>query len=163
MAADVQIHEMTATSTGVDKTSSTVRFKSADETSVDSTNRMQVPSSGTNYSYTKQLRFYFNTAPATSITNLECYTDGTNSFGTGITVEYDTSGSFSSNVQTDISGTDLFTKTSSSTIDMDVTNTGPHTSTGYKGDFVRMQMQVADTASPGALSAEPMTFVYDES
>ena len=163
MAADVQIHEMTATAAGVNKTSSTVRFKSADETSVDSNNRLQVPSSGTNYSYTKQVRFYFNSAPATSITNLECYTDGSNTFGTGVLIEYDTSGSFAANINTDISGTDIFTKTSSATIDMDVTNTGPHTSTGYKGDFVRMQMQIVDTASPGSLSAEPMTFVYDES
>ena len=35
MAATVQIHEMTAADTGVDKTDGTVRFKSADETTVD--------------------------------------------------------------------------------------------------------------------------------
>lgn len=162
MAADVQIHEMTGATTGVDKTSSTVRFKSADETSVDTNNRLQIPSSGTNYSYTKQLRFYFNTAPDVDIQDLEAYTDGSNDFGTGVGVQYDTSGSFSSNVNTNISGTDLFTATSSSPIDMDVTNTGPHTGTGYKGDFLRLQMTVASTASPGSLPSETLTFSYTE-
>lgn len=163
MAADVQIHEMTAATTGVDKTSSTVRFKSADETSVDTNNRLQVPSTGnTTYSYTKQLRFYFNTAPSTDIQDLEAYSDGSNDFGTGIGVQYDTSGSFTTNVNTDISGTDLFTKTSSSPIDMDAVNTGPHTGTGYKGDFLRLQMTVEDTAEAGTLTAETLTFAYTE-
>lgn len=163
MAATVQIHEMTALGTGVDKTSGTVRFKTADETSVDTNNRLQVPAAGTNYSYTKQLRFYFSTGPSVDIQNLRAYTDGSNTFGTGVGVQYDNQGNtFGANVATNISGTDLFTKTSGSPIDLDVTNTGPHTGTGYKGDLLRMQMTVASTASPGTLSAETLTFAYDE-
>lgn len=162
MAADVQIHEMTGASAGVNKTSSTVRFKSADETSVDTNNRLQIPSSGTSYSYTKTLRFYFATAPSVDIQNLRAYSDGANSFGTGIGVQYTTSGSWAANVNTDIAGTDLFTKTSASPIDMDTINPGPHTGTGYKGDFLRLQMTVASTASPGTLTAETLTFAYDE-
>lgn len=163
MAATVQIHEMTALSTGVDKTSGTVRFKTANETSVDTSNRLQVPAAGTNYSYTKQLRFYFSTGPSVDIQNLRAYTDGSNTFGTGIGVQYDNQGNtFSANVNTNISGTDLFTKNSGSPIDLDVTNTGPHTGTGYKGDLLRLQMTVASTASPGTLTAETLTFAYDE-
>ena len=45
---------------------------------------------------------------------------------------------------------------------MDAVNTGPHTGTGYKGDFIRMQMTVASTASPGTLAGETLTFAYDE-
>jgi hypothetical protein len=163
MAATIQIHEMTATSTGVDKTSSTVRFKSADETSVDVANKIKVPTSGTTYSYTKQLRFYVSVAPATNISNLNCYSDGTSGFGTGTGVQYDTSGSFSTNVNTNISGTNFFLSNSGSPIDMDTTNTGPFTGTGYKGDFLRIQLTVADTAGPGMLSAESIVFTYDES
>lgn len=162
MAADVQIHEMTGSSAGVDKTGSTIRFKSADETSVDTNNRLQVPSSGTNYSYTKQLQAYFNTAPDTDIQNLRAYTDGSNDFVSGVGVQYDTQGSFASNVNTDIAGTDLFTATQASPIDMDATNTGPHTGTGYKGDLLRAQMSVESTASQGTLSAETLTVAYDE-
>lgn len=162
MAATVQIHEMSALSTGVDKTSSTVRFKSADENTVDTTNRLQIPAAATDYSYTKQLRFYFSVGPSVDITNLRAYTDGANGFGTGVTVEYDLSGTWSANVDTDITGTDLFTATSGSPADLDAINTGPHTSTGYKGDLLRMQMHVASTASPGTLTAETLTFAYDE-
>jgi len=162
MAADVQIHEVTDTNTGVDKTSGTVRFKSANETTVDTSNRLQIPPSDEDWSYTKQLRFYFNSAPSVDIQNLAAYTDGSNDFGTGVSVDYDTHTSFQTQTDADISGTDLFSKTSGATIDMDQYNTGPHTSTGYKGDFLRLQMGVASTASPGTLSAETLTFSYDE-
>lgn len=163
MVATVQIHEVTATNTGVDKTSATVRFKSVDETTYDTNNRLQIPGAGTDYSYTKHLRFYVSVAPSVDITNLAAYTDGSNGFGTGIGVQYTTHTAFSANTDSDISGTDLFTKTSGDSIDMDQYNTGPHTGTGYKGDFLRIQMTVASTASPGALSAESISFSYDES
>lgn len=163
MAADIEIHEMTATSTGTDKTSGTVRFKSADETTVDVANKIKIPTTGTEYSYTKQLRFYVAVAPATNISNLNCYSDGTSGFGTGVGVQYDVSGSFATNVNTNISGTNFFLSNSGSPIDMDGNNTGPFTGTGYKGDFLRLQLTVADTASPGLLSAESIVFTYDES
>lgn len=162
MAATVEVHEMTAADTGTDKTDGTVRFKSADETSVDINNRLTIPSSGTNYSYTKQLQLNVSVAPDTDLQDLEAYSDGTSGFGTGVDVQYDTAGSFASNVDTDIAGTDLFTATSAAPIDMDATNTGPHTGTGYQGDLLRLQMSVADTAEPGTLTAETLTFSYTE-
>lgn len=163
MAATVQIHEMTGTSTGVDKTAATVRFKSADNTNADTSDRIKIPTSGTIYSYTKTIRFYVSVAPVTNLTNLRCYSDGSNGFGTGYGVQYTTSGSWATNVNTNISGTNLFTKTSASPIDMDVTNTGPHTGTGYKGDFLRLQLTIEYTALPGLLASEALTFAYDES
>jgi len=162
MAATVQIHEMTASDTGTDKTDGTVRFKSADETSVDTNNRLTIPTSGTDYSYTKQLQLNVTVAPDTDLQDLEAYSDGGNGFGTGVGVQYDTDGSFSANVDTDISGTDLFTADSGSPIDMDATNTGPHTGTGYQGDLLRLQMTIADTAEQGTLTAETLTFAYTE-
>lgn len=162
MAADVQIHEMTGAAAGVDKTGGTVRFKSADETAADTNNRLAIPASGETRSYTKQLRFYLNSAPAVDIINLRAYSDGANGFGTGVSVEYDVQGAFVANVQSDIGGADLFGKVSGDPIDLDAINTGPHTGTGYKGDFLRLQMVIADTASPGVLVAEDLTFSYDE-
>ena len=164
MPADVQIHEMTAVDAGVDKTSAIVRFKSADETTVNTANRLQIPAADTNYSYTKQLRAYFNSAPSIDIQDIRAYSDGSNDFGTGIGVQYDVSGLFAPNIDTDIAGTDFFTKTSVASIDMDAVNTGPHTGTGYKGDFLRIQMTVHHDASPGSLAAlaEPLTVAYDE-
>jgi len=164
MAATVQIHEVTATNTGVDKTSGTVRFKSADETTVDSSNRLQIPGAGTDYSYTKQLRAYVSVAPSVDLTNLEAYSDGSSGFGTGVGVQYDVQQTFQTQTDADISGTDLFTKTDGAPIDMDANDTQwtDGDGTGYWGDNLRLQMSVASTASPGALSAETLTFSYDE-
>lgn len=165
MAADVQIHEMSAQSTGVDKTAGTIRFKAADNNTVDTNNRLQIPTGAAIFSYTKHARFYFNSAPSVDIQNLRAYTDGANNFGTGVSLGYDIpnagNGTFP-NIATDIAGTDIFTKNSGSPIDLDANNTGPHTGTGYKGDLLRMQMSVANTAAPGQLTGEALTFAYDE-
>ena len=165
MAATVQIHEMTAAAAGTDKTSGTIRFKAADDQTVDTNNRLQIPAAGSIYSYTKHARFYFSTAPSVDIQNLRCYTDGSNTFGTGIGVQYNVPasglGTFP-NINTNISGADLFAKVSGDPVDLDAINTGPHTGTGYKGDHIRMQMSVASTAAPGQLTAETLTFAYDE-
>lgn len=159
MAATIQIHEMTGVEAGVDKTSGTVRFKSADNTTVDTNDRIPVPGAGTNYSYTKQVQFYFSTGPAVDIQNLRAYTDGSNNFGTGVGVQYDTSASFTTNINTNIAGTDLFTKTSGSSQTL---GAGPFTGTGYKGSLLRMQMTVASTAASGQLTAETLSMAYDE-
>lgn len=165
MPATVQIHEMSAAATGVDKTGGTVRFKSADNATVDTNNRLGIPGAGSVYSYTKHVRYFFSTAPSIDIQNLRAYTDGANNFGTGVTLGYDIPagglGTFP-NINTNIAGTDIFTKTSGAPIDMDAINVGPHTGTGYKGDIIRMQMAVASTAIQGQLAAEQLTYAYDE-
>lgn len=164
MAATVQIHEVSATNTGVDKTTGTVRFKSADETTVDSNNRLQIPGAGTDYSYTKQVRAYVSGAPDTDLTNLQAYSDGANGFGDGVGVQYDVQQTFQTQTDSDISGTDLFTKTAGDAIDMDSNDTQwtDGDGTGYWGDNLRLQMSVSSTAQPGTLSAETLTFSYDE-
>ena len=163
MTATVQIHEMTALATGFDKTGNTVRFKSADNTTYDTNDRLQIPSGADDFSYTKQLRFYFSVGPSVDIQNLRAYSDGSNDFGTGISVDYDNQGNtWAANTDADISGSDLFAAVATTPIDLDVTNTGPHTGTGYQGDLFRLQMGISNTASPGTLSAETITFAYDE-
>ena len=160
MTATVQLHEYTATDTGVDKTSDTIRFKSADETTVDTTNRLTIPGSGSDFSYTKQCRLYATVAAGTSLENVAAYSDGASGYGTGIDVFYDTSAEWVTQTDADISGTDFFTKTSGATIDLggsDITAT-----TGYFGDVLRLQMHVDDTASPGALTPEALTMSYEE-
>jgi hypothetical protein len=163
MAANVQIHEIVSASAGVDKTSSTIRFKAADTTSVDTSNGVVIPSSGTTYSFTKQLRFNFNTAPVTNIQNLRAYSAGGAGFGTGVGVNYDTTNVFGSNFSVSLGGTSFFTKTSGSPIVLDTTNVGPFTGTGYKGDILRLQMNLISTATAGLLAAQTATFTYDES
>ena len=165
MPAAVKIHEMTASTAGVDKTSGTIRFKSANSTLVDTSNRLSVPGVGTNRSFTKQIRFYVATAPSVDIQNLAAYTDGANSFGTGVSVAYTYSATenFVSNASSDISGADLFDAVAGTPIDMDAAcASSEFLGTGYKGGTLKLQMAVASTASAGTLSAETLTMSYDE-
>jgi len=162
MAADVEIHELIDSATnGTDKTGGTVRFKSAHSQTVDTNNRLQIPASGsaTNHSFTKQLRTYFRTAPSVDIQNMEVYSDGSNNFGTGISVTYDKQTGWQSPTASDIGGSNFFSLTSGSPLTI---SSGALTSTGYKGGIVRLQMHVIDTASPGQLSTERFTLAYDE-
>jgi hypothetical protein len=166
MAATIQIHEMSGATAGVDKTSGTVRFKSADENTVDVNNPITIPGAGSNYSYTKTLRPYMAVPPDTQISNLRWYTGGTG-FGTGITVNAKNLGiTWASNVNTQMTGgSDLFGYTSGSPLDGDGTDAGPFEPADddtYIGDLIRLQMVVADTASPGTLAAKTLTLAYDE-
>ena len=163
MAADVYIFELTGASAGTDKSSADkrVRFKSADEVTVDTTNRLSIPAAGSIYSYTKQLQFRFKTAPSVDISNLRFYTDGSNNFGTGIDIQFDKQSSHGANACANISGTGLFTITSGSPGTL-CSNGAAFATTGYHGSILRLQMSVANTASPGALATERLTFSYDE-
>ena len=167
MAATIQIHEMSGADTGVDKTSGTVRFKLADNSTVDTNDPLQVPGAGTDYSYSKKLRPYMEAPPGTNISNLRWYTDGTSGFGTGIALTAKNIGTtFGANYDTAMTGgADLFSYTSGSPLDGDGTDTGPFVPADdntYVGDLIELQMSVASTASNGALTPETLTLAYDE-
>ena len=167
MAATIQIHEMSALDSGVDKTSGTVRFKDADNATVDANDPLVIPESGSIYSYTKKLRAYMEAPPDTQVDNLRWYTDGENGFGTGISVTAKNIGTtWGANYKTQMSGgADLFGYTSGSPLDGDATDAGPFTPSdddSYIGDLIELQMAVASTANHGTLAPETLTLAYDE-
>lgn len=161
MSATVHIKELTGVGSGVSKDGSTVRFKSVDNTVVDTSNAITIPSSGTAYSYTKELQFEFDTPPATNIQNLRAYSDGTNP--SGCVINYDTTNAFGTNFNTNLGGSDFHLTSSGSPIHLDTLNPGPFTGTGYKGDILRLQLAVSSSASAGLVSPRTATFTYDES
>lgn len=166
MVAAMKIHEMSATMTGTDKTASTVRFKLADDATIDSNNPITIPSSGENYrrSMHKKLRMFCATAPGTQVDNLQMYSDGANGFGTGVAVNASNVGvTWAANATSALTdGADLFGFTSVAPMNIDAVDTAAVVATGYGGDIVALQMVVASTASPGALTDETITFSYDE-
>ena len=167
MAATIEIHEMSALAAGADKTSGTVRFKDADNNTVDANDPLVVPGAGSIYSYTKKLRPYMEVAPDTQVNNLRWYSDGANGFGTGVGVNAKNIGTtWAANFKTQQSGgSDLFGYTSGSPLDGDGVDTGPFVPAdddSYIGDLIEFQMSVASTASHGSLSAETLTLAYDE-
>lgn len=166
MAATVEIHEMTALTTGIDKSGGTVRFKDANDQDVDANDPLQVPSEGTNYSYTKKLRAYMEDAPEVQVNNLRWYTDG-GGFGTDIGVTVKNLGNtWSANYKTQQSGgSDFFGYTEASPLDGDATNAGPFDPDdleSYIGDLIELQMSVGSGAAHGALDPETITLAFDE-
>ena len=175
MAATVLIEEWTgttATPAQTDKTSGTVRFKNAANATVDNNNRLVVPTSLREYSFEKWLRLTVTVAPDVDIDNLRAYPDAGNSFGTGIKVWYAVDGAFTTPAEPANTNdppqhdatpmTDLWAASSGTPIDMDAINTGPFTGTGDIGDFLVLVMEVETNAANGALTAETLTFAFDE-
>lgn len=162
MPATVQIIEKNgAGGTPTDKTSGTVRFKNADNATVDTANPMVKPPSGTDYSFEKWLRFNVSGGSYTEITNIRAYSDGSNGMGTGIGVHAKATASYSTPAEaTSTSGyTNFFTYTSGSALTL---GAGPYTSTGEKADHLVMILTVADTASGGVTASETLTVAWDE-
>ena len=182
MAATVIINEKNGGGeVATDKTSGTVRFKNADDASVDLNNPLVVPDSGQEFSFQKYLRLEITDwGGATQIDNLRAYSDGANNFGTGIKLWYTTAGSyvtpeipseavdppqFPGTGSPAVAMQDFFATSAGSPIDMDAVNTGPITAgspTQEIGDYLILVMEIEPTATQGVLSTETLTFAYDE-
>ena len=172
MAASVQIREKNGSGeTATDKTSGTVRFKNADNATVDNNDRLVVPATGQEYSYEKWLRMQIGaTGPSVDIQNLKFYMDGANSFGTGVKLWAANDATYSTPVipsevdptpkHNAVAMTDAFSYTSASPLSL---GAGPYSTINTDmGDYLVLVMEVEPTASPGSLTAETATFSYDE-
>lgn len=185
MAATVLIRRKTGASGSIvstDITSINTRANAEDaHTTAGTTNPIQVPSAGTNYSYWVTTRLDATVTPALTVDNLRWFTDGANSFGTGVTcVGADAStgadaGYRQATGTPGVTGTELtqgnhsgldvapasvFTFTSGSPKTLTGSITNP--STGQFGDHWVYQLAVATTAAPGATGSETFTFRFDE-
>lgn len=181
MAATVVINEWTSPGTITDKTSATIRFKNANNATVDLNDPLIVPGAGQEYSFEKYIRLQITDAGGfTQISNLRAYSDGANGFGTGVKAWYALTGVFDTPVvpaegvdppQSSAAGSpqenmaDFFGLTSGAPADMDAINTGPFTDGSpaeHIGDFLVLVMEVETTASNGVTPTETLTFAYDE-
>lgn len=167
MAATIQIHEMSSLTAGIDKTSGTVRFKDADNATVDAANPLVIPAAGSIYSYTKKLRAYMEAPPNTQVDNFRWYSDGSSGWGAYITCNCKNLGvTWGANYKTAMSGgADFFGKTSGSPLDGDGTDTSPFVpadDNSYIGDLIELQMAVTYQATQGTLTSESVTLAYDE-
>ena len=176
MAATIQIREKNgAGETPTDKTSGTVRFKKADNATVDLVNPLVVPTSLTEYSYEKWLRLHVASGTYTQVSNLRSYTDGSSGYGTGIKLWFLPLGAYTTPVIPSTSNdppqhsatpfVNAFGYTSGAPLDIDAINTGPFDSTGVPkdiGDYVIAVMEVETGASQGVKTAETITFAWDE-
>lgn len=162
MVATVQIVEKNgAGGTQTDKTSGTVRFKNADNSTVDNNNPMVIPGAGSDWSFEKWLRLNVTVAPATQISNIRAYTDGASGFGAGVNLWGKSVTNFATPAEaTSSTGyTNMFTYTSAAPLSL---GAGPFTGVGEKGDHLVMALEVQSSAVQGSLTPETLTIAYDE-
>lgn len=171
MPATVTIRRWTGDSgspTKTDITGINTRANAEDaHSTAGTTNPIQIPTSGTNYSYKVSTRLSADTSPAGTINNLKWYTDGANGMGTGVGCNAKTESSYAQATGTEGStgaemtgGSNAFGYTSASPLS--VTGSISNPSTGDFGHFVSYQITVGTTAGPGATNSETFTWKYDE-
>jgi hypothetical protein len=162
MPATVQIVEKNgAGATATDKTSGTIRFKNADNATVDLVNPMVKPVSGFDYSFEKWLRLNVTGGTYSQITNVGAYSDGANGMGTGVELFARAAATYVTPAEaTSTTGyTDFFTYVTGSRLSL---GAGPFTGTGERGDHLVMMCRVADTAAGGLTPSETLSIGWDE-
>ncbi len=163
-----------------------LRFKTADDATIDLNNPIPIPAAGTKYSYWKQIYLLCSTAPDTQVDNIKFYSDGTN-FGSGVTVKVGDETPDKTNASNagyevatgtpgdtgdemvaahaELTGsTELFGNyTSGAPKDVSITEAGNIINVQNEtSDYIILQMEVTSAASPGTLSSETLTWRYDE-
>jgi hypothetical protein len=160
-----------------------IRFKRADDATIDNNDPMVIPAAGTNYSRWKHVYLYCDTGPSTQVNNIKFYSDGGG--WANVTLNVNT-GSWPLNNSLDresgyqvadtedqamngghdgVSGVaSAFTYTSGSPLaGPTITEAGGIiNAVGEMTDYLIMQMEVTSSASPGDLADETLTFQYDE-
>lgn len=176
MVATVLIREKNgAGETPTDKTAGTVRFKNADDATVDTSNPLIIPTSNTEYSFEKFLRAHIGaTGPSVEITNLVFYMDGAKGWAAGVKLWGRSVAAYTTPAVptetndppqipvggTPAAATDAFSWTQGSPLSL---GAGPFSATNADmGNYVDLVMEVEIGETQGTLTTETATFAYDE-
>ncbi|KKK83035.1 hypothetical protein LCGC14_2797420 [marine sediment metagenome] len=179
MVATVIIERLTgAGPTRTDLAGGNTRANAEDVHSTgDTASPIEIPTAGTNYSFWVNTQLNATVAPDNLIDNIEWFTDGVNSYGTGIgllvaqaalasyTLAPGTIGvtgtelndtNYTGGTLTPATPTDAFAEVTGAPL----TVTGSTTTTGAFGNIVVWQVTVLSTASPGTKPATPETITW---
>lgn len=153
-----------------------LRFNMVDDNDQDYNNPVIIPPSGTAYSYWKHLYLQCTTAPSIQCDNFEIYGDEAG-YDTGVLIrvatnevlndsEYDQadgSGAMNGNHSYVSAIADMESYTAASPLALTVAPVDDIIdNTGEETNYVVLQLEVLNTASPGEVTEKTVTFVYDE-
>jgi len=160
-----------------------IRFKDADDATIDSNDLIVVPGAGDKYSRWKHVYLKCSNADSHTMNNFAVYSDGS-SFNANVDVNIgdetptknsgsdagyevaDTADEEMSADHADITGTtSLFDYTAGEATDFDVSVSETDNvvnAANETTDYIVLQMVVASTADPGDLANETATWSYDE-
>lgn len=162
MAATVTIVEKNgAGGTNTDKTGGNIRFKKADNSTVDLVNPLVKPPSGSDWSFQKWLRINVTGGTYSQITNVRAYSDGSSGLGTGVNVWSRVAANYATPAQETASTgySNFFAATSGSPLPL---GAGPFTGTGERADHLVMACEVTSAAAGGLTPSEALTIAWDE-
>jgi hypothetical protein len=166
MAATVVVKQ--AVGAGPSATTITnLRLNTDDTVNPGTTNPLVKPAASVNRSYFKTVYLNADTSPAGTINNVKIYCDGAIGW-TGCTLFIGSTGTYA-----EATGTPGTTGNDSSVATADITDftsvapkqltgTISNPSTGRISDYVILQVDISTSAVAGTLSAETITFQYDE-
>lgn len=170
MAATVQIlsyHGSSPTTSTIANTD--IRFKRADNDTLNALNPMQIPASGTNFSWRKHTKFVVLSAPDNEVSNLKFFVSASPTVGISHFLKLDPGYTPASSADEvgQIAGTinsAIYISTSPLTIAAGtfVTSTSLVPSTGAQNYLVH-QIGVSASAAPGNQSTGSYTYRWDES
>lgn len=163
MPATVQIVEKNGvTPVLTDKTSGTIRFKNADNATVDLLNPLVKPAAAAfDYSFEKWLRLNVTGGTFSQITNIGAYSDGANGMGVGVELYAKAVAAYATPAEaTALTGwTNFFTYVTGARLSL---GAGPFTGTGEKGDHLVMMARVTDAVAGGLTPSETLSIGWDE-
>jgi len=172
-------------SPGNKDTITNLRFKTADDNDQDTSNPIPIVAGQTKRSYWRHVYMKCTVAPTTKVDNIKFYTDGdgwtgctlnvgeqfptnTDAADTGYELATGTLGDTGDEMVANHSGitskVDAFTKTQGSPLSGPSINEDGNLidAVGEETDYLVLQLDVTDSASPGTLSQETLTIMYDE-
>jgi hypothetical protein len=137
-----------------------LRFKAANDNTNDNNNPMVIPATGVNYSFEKALTLNITVAPDTNCSNLKVSLS-TAPVHTGITMSYGftTTGLYVTPVGTNST---LAATGTLGTATVAWSNAGTAVATGIWGDILWLQMDLATTATRGAITQFNVIATFDE-
>ena len=157
-----------------------IRYKRADNPTIDNNNPCIIPAQNVSRSRPKHTYIRCVEAPNTQVDNIQIYTDGVG-FGTGISLVVGTEtpsktrttspgyipGNTEDGALTSLSSisttSDLFSFTAAAPKSVSISEVGGIIDApGETSDYIVTQLETVNTASPGNLNNEIITYEYDE-
>lgn len=171
MAATTSVkHGTGAASGGLPSVATTItnaRLCTADATNDGSAHPLEVPASGTNYSFEQWTYLNADTSPTGTINNVKWFTDGAIGW-TGVTLYVGAAATYVQATGTPGVTGDLSTYATTlasgftSAAPLSVAGSISNPSTGKISQFVVLQARISTSAVAGSLSGETITWRYDE-
>ena len=174
MASTTQVHSYHGADPGTpaDVTGITIRHKRNDNDTQDLNNPIPIPAAGsTNYGWRKHTKLNYQTGPNQKVENLRWFADADpDSSWTGVTLLAGTIDTYTQGTSSDEStalgntaDSDGYTSGSPLQVQIGiVADSQDSFPTVGAQDFVRSQLEVAATASPGGITARQTRYRWDE-